>query len=95
MSKQEYSNAERKIIIEVARLKGMTDGQIFRKVITGVLGSDDRKRIIIQWGELMGLKASDALRTAQRDGLVRTRRMPKPAAEETSPLGTIRGTPSG
>jgi hypothetical protein len=46
----------------------------------GVLGADNRKRIIIEWGELMGLKASEALRIAQQGGLIVTRRLPK--AEE-------------
>jgi hypothetical protein len=77
MRKPEYSNAERRVLIDAARFKGMSDVQIFRKVITGVLGTDKRKRIIIQWGELMGLEPSEALRIAQRAGLVLTRRLPK------------------
>lgn len=79
MQKPEYSNAERKLLIELARMKGMSDVQIFRKAIAGVLGADNRKRIIIQWGELMGIEASEALRTAQRGGLVLTRSLPRPA----------------
>jgi hypothetical protein len=77
MRKPEYSNAERKLLIELAHMKGMSDGQILRKAITGVLGADNRKRIIIQWGELMGMEPSEALRTAQRAGLVLTKRLPK------------------
>jgi len=89
----EYSNSERKALIQLARMKGMSDGQIFRKAIAGVLGADSRKRIIIQWGYLMGLEASEALRTAQRAGLILTRRMPKMVSQNVSPLGIIRGTP--
>jgi hypothetical protein len=83
MARPQYSNAERKLLIELARIKGMSDIQIFRKAITGVLGADNRKRIIIQWGELMGLEASEALRIAQHGGLILTRRLPK--AEELAP----------
>jgi hypothetical protein len=77
MGRPKYSNAERKLLIELARINGMSDIQIFRKAITGVLGADNRKRIIIQWGELMGPKASEALRTALEGGLIPTRRPPK------------------
>jgi hypothetical protein len=80
MARLKYSNAERKLLIELARINGMSDIQIFRKAITGVLGADNRKRIITQWGELMGLQASEALRIAQRGGLILTRRLPR--AEE-------------
>jgi hypothetical protein len=77
MVRPQYSNEERKLLIELARINGMSDIQIFRRAITGVLGADNRKRIIIQWGELMGLRASEALRIAQQGGLVLTRRPPK------------------
>jgi hypothetical protein len=83
MARPKYSNEERKLLIELARINGMSDVQIFRKAITGVVGTDNRKRIIIQWGELMGLEASEALRRAQRGGLILTRRLPK--AEESVP----------
>jgi len=77
MARPQYSNAERKLLIELARMNGMSDAQIFRRAITGVLGADKRKRIIIEWGELMGLQASEALRIAQQGGLILTRRLPK------------------
>ena len=80
MARPQYSNAERKFLIELARINGMSDIQIFRRAITGVVGTDNRKRIIIQWGELMGQEASEALRIAQQGGLIVKRRLPK--AEE-------------
>jgi hypothetical protein len=83
VARPKYSNAERKLLIELARINGMSDIQIFRKAVTRVLGADDRKRIIIQWGELMGLEATEALRIAQQGGLILTRRLPK--AEESVP----------
>ena len=83
MARPKYSNTERKLLVELARINGMSDIQIFRKAITGVLGADNRKRIIIHWGELMGLEASEALRIAQQGGLILTRRLPK--AEELVP----------
>ncbi|GEM_PF-1594009 len=83
MRKPEFSNEQRKLIIELAHTSGMSDGQIFRKAVTGVLGAANRKRIIIQWGELMGLEPSEALRIAQRDGVVLTKRLPSAAEPET------------
>ncbi len=83
MGKLEFSNAERKLLIEAARLKGMSNGQIFKCAIIGVLGADNRKRIIIEWGELMGLEPSEALRTAQRAGLILTVRRPKVSEPKT------------
>jgi hypothetical protein len=77
MRKPEYSNAERKALIEFSRLRGMSDVEILRLVITGVRGIDARKRLIIQWAELMGIEASEALRIARRGGLVLTARMPR------------------
>ena len=88
MPKPEYSNSERKALIELARMKGVSDVQIFRMAITGVLGVESRKRIIIQWGELMGLDANEALRKAQRAGLVLTRKLPRNELLGMRPLGT-------
>jgi hypothetical protein len=86
----EHSNAERKVYIDVARSSGMSNSQIFKTIIMGVNGADERKRLIIKWGELMGLEASAALRIAQRAGLVLTVRLPKPA-ENSWPLDTVGG----
>jgi len=83
MRKPEFSDAERKLLIELSRMKGMSHSEIFKCAIMGVLGADNRKRIIIKWGELMGLDPSEALRTAQRSGLILTRRKPKPSVQET------------
>jgi hypothetical protein len=81
MRRVEYSNAERKIYIETARSAGMSNSQIFRTIITGVKGAEERKNLIVKWGELMGLEASAALRIAQRAGLVLTVRLPKPVED--------------
>ena len=78
MPNREYSNAERKVYIDVARSGGMSEADIFKLIIRGVRGAEERKRLIIAWGELMGLEASAALRIAQRAGLVLTVRRPRP-----------------
>ncbi len=78
MPKREYSNAERKVYIDVARSGGMSDADIFKTIIRGVRGAEERKRLIIAWGELMGLEATASLRIAQRAGLVLTVRRPRP-----------------
>jgi hypothetical protein len=81
MRRAEYSNAERRIYIETARSAGMSNSQIFRTIIAGVRGAEERKSLIVKWGELMGLEASAALRIARRAGLVLTVRLPKPSQD--------------
>ncbi len=91
MPNREYSNAERKVYIEVARSGGMSDAQILKEIIRGVRGAEERKRLIIAWGKLMGLEASASLRVAQRAGLVLTVRRPKPVEDSTRPPDTAQG----
>jgi hypothetical protein len=77
MRRPEYSDSERKALIGLSKLSGMSDTQILRKIVTGVRGADNRKLLIIQWGKVMGLDASESLRIAQKSGLILTKRMPK------------------
>jgi hypothetical protein len=58
---------ERKVLIGLSRSAGMSDAQILRKIVTGVLGRDRRKELIVEWGEAMGLDANEAY--AQLNGL--------------------------
>ncbi len=81
MAQPEYLKSERKALVGLARLKGMSDAEILRKVIVGVLGTDARKRLIVEWGDLMGFDAGAALRTAQLAGLVLTARLPRSPGE--------------
>ena len=74
MRELDYSNAERKLMIEIAR--GMSDGEVLSHFVVGVLGSDRRKELIVCCGELMGFQPSEALRIAQRAGIVATVRSP-------------------
>jgi hypothetical protein len=77
MRKPEYTDSDRKALIELAHMKGMSDGEIFRHIVIGVLGNEKRTQIVIQWGELMGMKATQALRIARNAGVVLTGRRPK------------------
>ncbi len=68
---------ERQALIGLARLSGMSGEQILRTIITGVRGADKRRELIIEWGKYMGWGASEALRKAQRAGLILTTHPPK------------------
>ncbi len=77
MLKREYSDAERQALVGLARTSGMSDERILRLLITGVRGADSRRERIVEWGKHMGLDASEALRKAQRAGLILTTHPPK------------------
>lgn len=77
MAKPKWSVSERKALIELARLKGWADEKILKTVIVGVAGAHNRKKLVVEWGELLGLDASEALRTARRAGLILTTRPPR------------------
>ncbi len=94
MEKPKSSRPERQALIGLAHLSGMSDEQILRKIITGVRGVDNRRELIVEWGELMGLDASAALRKAQRAGLILTTRPPKSLQRKTQLPDKGRGKPS-
>ncbi len=77
MAKPKWSNSERKAIIELARQAGMSDEEILKRIIIGVLGKEKRKELLVAWGDLMGLDANAVLRKAQRAGLILTTHPPK------------------
>ncbi len=85
MPKPRWSKSERKALIELARLQGMSDEEILRKIIVGVRGAEKRKDLIIQWGDLMGLDASAALQKARRAGLILTTRLPMSPRDKSQP----------
>jgi hypothetical protein len=77
MGKPEYSDSDRKALIELARMKGMKDGDIFKRIVMGEMGSQRKSQLVIQWGALMGMDPTQALRIARNAGLIVTRRPKK------------------
>jgi len=71
-------------LIEQARRRGMSDAEIFHIILQGVYGNR-RRELVVEWGELLGLSASDALRLAYSVGLLPTAHPPKKRRRETLP----------
>lgn len=64
------SKAERHRLIEAAREAGWTDRNILETVLRGVFGGNERRRMVVEWGELLGLEPSESLRLAFEAGLI-------------------------
>jgi hypothetical protein len=63
-------------LIEQARRRGMSDAEILQVVLQGVYGKT-RRELVVEWGGLLGLSASDALRLAYSAGLLPSAHPPK------------------
>ncbi len=61
---------ERKRLIKTCREAGMTERDILETVLRGVFGGNERRKMVVEWGELLGLDANDALRLAYQSGLI-------------------------
>ncbi len=75
--KRIYSDAEREALVSLARLSGISDEEILRLLITGVRGAENRKERILEWAKFLGLTPTEALRKAQKAGLILTIRLPR------------------
>ncbi|MGC1620883.1 MAG: hypothetical protein WA765_20510 [Candidatus Acidiferrum sp.] len=71
------SLAEKLRHIKAARKIGMTDAHILRIVLGGVYGSERRRRLVVEWGEALGLTSSEALRLAHASGLLPSAHPPR------------------
>jgi len=63
--------------IASAREAGFSDAEILREVLANVYGSNKRRELVVEWGELLGLEASEALRVAHAAGLIRSAHPPR------------------
>jgi len=50
-------------MIEQARRRGISDAEIIHTILQNVYGNR-RRELVVEWGEFLGLSASDALRLA-------------------------------
>jgi hypothetical protein len=71
-------------LIETARRRGMSDAEILRVVLQGEYGNR-RRELVVEWGELLGLSTTDALRLAYSAGLLPSAHPPKKLERERPP----------
>jgi hypothetical protein len=68
-------------LIEQARRREMSDAEILHAVLQGEYGNR-RRELVVEWGELLGLSATDALRLAYSAGLLPSAHPPKKQGRE-------------
>ena len=73
------SAANKLRLIRAAREAGFSDEDILREVLRGVYGSEKRRRLLVEWGELLGRTPSDALRIAHGVGPIPSAHPPRGA----------------
>jgi hypothetical protein len=66
-------------LIKAAREAGMSDTEILREVLGGEYGSERRRQLVVEWGALLGLTSSEALRLAHACGLIPSAHPPRDA----------------
>jgi hypothetical protein len=60
----------KRMAIAAAREAGFSDAEILKSVLSNVYGSNNRREMVVEWGELLGLEASESLRVAHAAGLI-------------------------
>jgi len=63
-------------LVLLARSKGMADREIPKDLVEGT-GGEERRRIIVEWADALGLSASDALRVSRDAGLIPSAHPPR------------------
>jgi hypothetical protein len=67
----------KRMAIASAREAGFSNAEILREVLGNVYGSNKRRELVVEWGELLGLEASEALRVAHAAGLIPSAHPPR------------------
>ncbi len=78
------SAASIKAKIAMARKLGWSDGEILKVALANVFGATARRKLIIEWGEYLGLESNDALRLAQSEHLIPTVAPPRSSSDSTA-----------
>ena len=73
------STANKIRLIRAARAAGFSDTEILGEILKGEFGSERRRTLVIEWGELLGLSASESLRLAHAAGLIPSAHPPRGA----------------
>jgi hypothetical protein len=71
------STANKLRLARAARDAGFSDVDILREVLRGVYGSDERRKMVVEWGELLSRTPSEALRIAHAAGLIPSAHPPR------------------
>jgi hypothetical protein len=58
------SLANKQRLIKAAPEAGLSDIEILQEVLRGEYGSERRRKLVVEWGELLDLTASESLRLA-------------------------------
>jgi hypothetical protein len=66
-------------LIKAAREARLSDTEILREVLSGEYGSERRRKLVVEWGTLLGLTTSEALRLAHAAGLIPSAHPPRGA----------------
>lgn len=94
MSEAKFGRGERIRLLESAREAGFSDVEILRELLRGEYGGNRRRSLVVEWGELLGLDASSALRRAFEAALIPSVHPPMKGKVGTLP-GKDRETSSG
>jgi hypothetical protein len=70
-----YSTDPKKIVA-ILREAGLSTCEILRRLVTGVYGTTQQKKLLLEWADAMGMQPSEILREAVRCGLLQNARMP-------------------
>jgi len=77
MDKLKMGRADRQRLVQTAREVGFSDAEILREILRGEYGGNHRRELVVEWGELLGLDATAALRLARETGLIPTSHPPE------------------
>ena len=70
-----YSTDPKKIVA-ILREAGLSTCEILRRLVTGVYGTTQQKKLLLEWADAMGMQPSEILREAVHCGLLPNARMP-------------------
>jgi hypothetical protein len=67
----------KRMAIASAREAGFSDTEILKNVLSNIYGGNKRRELVVEWGELLGLEASEALHVAHAAGLIPSAHPPR------------------
>ena len=85
MEKLKMGRADRLRLIQTAREVGFSDAEVLREILRAEFGGNHPRSLVVEWGELLGLDATAALRLARDAGLIPTAHPPRKQKMEKLP----------
>lgn len=70
------ASTDPKKIVAILRDAGLSTCEILRRLVTGVYGTTQQKKLLLEWADAMGMQPSEILREAVNCGLLPNARMP-------------------